>query len=53
MIVSIIAIVAVLSVIVVIHEYGHLLAAKSLGISVPEFSVGMGPKLGAYRGKAG
>ena len=51
MIVSIIAIVAVLSVIVVIHEYGHLLAAKSLGISVPEFSVGMGPKLGAYRGK--
>ena len=51
MLVSIIAIVVVLSVIVIIHEYGHLMAAKSLGISVPEFSVGMGPRLGVYRGK--
>jgi regulator of sigma E protease len=34
-----------LSIVVFIHEMGHLLAAKYAGVGVYEFSVGMGPKL--------
>lgn len=30
---------------VVIHELGHMLAAKAVGLDVPEFSVGFGPRL--------
>ena len=32
-----------LSVIVIIHEFGHLLAAKAFNVYCQEFSVGMGP----------
>lgn len=35
----------VFSVIVVIHELGHFLLAKKNGITVTEFSVGMGPRI--------
>ena len=28
-----------------IHELGHFIAAKSVGVTVHEFSIGMGPKL--------
>lgn len=35
----------VLAGIVVVHEGGHYLAARSFGIEVEEFSVGFGPKL--------
>lgn len=31
--------------IVVIHEYGHFIAAKKCGVFVEEFAIGMGPKL--------
>ena len=34
-----------LSIVIFIHEMGHLLAAKYSGVGVYEFSVGMGPKL--------
>ncbi len=40
-----------LSIIVFIHELGHMLAAKAMGIGVPEFSVGMGPKLASFQYK--
>ena len=30
---------------VVIHEFGHFIAAKALGVRVNEFSVGFGPKI--------
>lgn len=36
---------AVFSIIVFLHELGHFLAAKSLGVPAPYFSVGMGPVL--------
>ncbi len=32
-----------LSVVIFIHELGHLIAAKWAGIAAPEFSIGMGP----------
>lgn len=38
-----------IGVLVVIHEFGHFLAAKMFGVGVPVFSVGMGPRLFGYR----
>ena len=34
-----------LCVIVVVHEFGHFIAAKLLDIDVESFSIGMGPVL--------
>ncbi len=42
---QILAFVFVLGVVVIIHEGGHFLVAKSVGIYVKTFSVGFGPKL--------
>jgi regulator of sigma E protease len=41
----------VLSVIIVIHECGHLLAAKAFGVYCYEFSLGMGPKIFSFQKK--
>ncbi|MFK7929811.1 MAG: RIP metalloprotease RseP [Myxococcota bacterium] len=38
-------------VLVVVHEFGHFLAAKFFGVGVPTFSVGMGPRLFGIRFK--
>jgi regulator of sigma E protease len=37
--------VIVFSVIIIVHELGHFLAARAVGIEVEEFSIGFGPKL--------
>ena len=42
---NIIVALLIFTVIVVAHELGHFLLAKKNGIGVPEFSVGMGPRL--------
>ena len=42
---SYLGILALLSLLVLIHEVGHLLAAKRVGIPVAEFAVGFGPRL--------
>jgi regulator of sigma E protease len=42
-------IVLLLSLLIVIHEAGHLAAARAVGIPVEAFSVGLGPKLWARR----
>ena len=42
---TIIASILVFSAIVLVHEYGHYKAAKSVGIKVYEFAIGMGPTL--------
>ena len=34
-----------LSLLVTIHEFGHFLAARLMGVRVNEFAIGMGPKL--------
>ena len=31
------------------HEFGHLMAAKSVGIKVNEFAIGMGPKIFGFK----
>ena len=38
-------------VLIVIHEFGHFIAAKLLGVRVNEFAVGFGPKLFSKQGK--
>lgn len=42
---SIILALVIFSAIVIVHEFGHFLLAKLNGITVTEFSVGMGPRL--------
>lgn len=42
---NIIIAILIFSLIIVIHELGHFLLAKKNGITVTEFSVGMGPRL--------
>ena len=42
---SIIITLVIFTVIVVIHEWGHFIAAKKCNVYVEEFAVGMGPKL--------
>lgn len=42
---SIILALIVFSVLVIVHEFGHFLLAKLNGITVTEFSVGMGPRI--------
>lgn len=37
--------------IIIIHEFGHFISAKLLGVRVNEFAVGFGPKLFSKQGK--
>ena len=39
----------VIGLLIAIHEYGHLLAAKLCGIPVKRFSIGFGPKLFGFK----
>ncbi len=45
MLTTIIATVIVLGILVFVHELGHFLLAKKLGVAVLKFSLGFGPKL--------
>ncbi|MCL1805892.1 MAG: RIP metalloprotease RseP [Clostridiales bacterium] len=49
---QILAIVFVLGVIVLIHEWGHFISARSIGIAVQEFAVGLGPAIWKRQGKS-
>ena len=37
------------SLLIILHELGHLLAAKKLGIPIARFSVGLGPKVCGFK----
>lgn len=43
--VGIIIAILIFTLVVVIHELGHFLLAKKNGVGVPEFSIGMGPRI--------
>lgn len=45
---SIIIAVLMLGIIIMIHEFGHLLFAKLNGIGVIEFSLGLGPRIASF-----
>ena len=42
---SIISFIAVLSILVIVHEFGHFIVAKRTGVRVEKFSVGFGPEI--------
>ena len=48
---GILAFVVLLSVIIIIHELGHLITAKKFGVYCHEFSIGMGPRLWHHKFK--
>ncbi|MFQ5550802.1 MAG: RIP metalloprotease RseP, partial [Gemmatimonadales bacterium] len=43
MFLTILSAVVVLGVLIFVHELGHFIAAKAVGIGVPRFSIGLGP----------
>ncbi|MBD1910158.1 MULTISPECIES: RIP metalloprotease RseP [unclassified Leptolyngbya] len=47
---SVFAAIAVLALLIVVHELGHFLAARLQGIHVNRFSIGFGPILWKYQG---
>ncbi|MGL5877052.1 MAG: RIP metalloprotease RseP [Xenococcaceae cyanobacterium] len=48
---SVLAAIAVLAVLILVHELGHFIAARAQGIHVNRFSIGFGPALLKYQGK--
>jgi len=48
-VIGLISFVVVIGLGLVVHEFGHFLVAKKCGVTVPEFSIGMGPKLWKFR----
>ena len=46
--ITIIASVLVFGLLIGIHEFGHLISAKLIGIKVYEFAIGMGVKLFSF-----
>lgn len=46
---NILIFVVILSIIVIVHEFGHLIAAKKFGVYCSEFSIGMGPAIYQYK----
>lgn len=49
MLTTILAAAVVLGVLIFVHELGHFWAAKAVGIDVPRFSIGIGPRLTGFR----
>jgi membrane-associated protease RseP (regulator of RpoE activity) len=48
---SVLLAIAVLALLIVVHEAGHFLAARAQGIYVTRFSIGFGPVLWRYQGE--
>ena len=46
---NIIAAILMFGIIVLVHEFGHFIAAKLNGIYVVEFSIGFGPRLLSFQ----
>lgn len=49
--ITIISFIIVLGVLVFIHEFGHFIVAKWLGVRVEKFSLGFGPRLWGFKKK--
>jgi regulator of sigma E protease len=43
-----ISLLATLSILILVHEFGHFFAAKAVGIQVPRFSLGFGKRLAGF-----
>ena len=49
MILNVILAILVLSIIIIVHEFGHFIIAKANGVHVLEFAIGMGPKILSFK----
>lgn len=43
--IAFISFIAVLSILVIVHEFGHFIVAKKMGVRVEKFSIGFGPEI--------
>lgn len=50
-IINILLFILILGSIVLVHEFGHFIFAKMMGVYVYEFAIGMGPKIFSKKGK--
>jgi regulator of sigma E protease len=46
---TILATLIALSVLILVHEFGHFFAAKSVDIAAPRFSLGLGPRVAGFK----
>ncbi|MCC6759071.1 MAG: site-2 protease family protein, partial [Candidatus Omnitrophica bacterium] len=46
---SLLIFIVVLGILIIVHEWGHYIAARKQGIEVEQFSVGFGPKLFSWK----
>ncbi|HIK24160.1 MULTISPECIES: RIP metalloprotease RseP [unclassified Thermosynechococcus] len=49
--VAVVVAIAILGILIFVHEWGHFIAARSQGIHVNRFSIGFGPLLWKFQGK--
>ena len=49
MIFNVLIAILILSVVIIVHEFGHFIIAKANGVCVVEFSVGFGPRIFSFR----
>jgi regulator of sigma E protease len=47
--ISIVIFILILSLLIIVHEFGHFIAARQAGVRVEEFSLGFGPQLFAKK----
>ena len=52
-IISILILILILGIIILVHEFGHFIWAKTFKVHIYEFSIGMGPVLLTHKGKDG
>ncbi len=48
---TIVILILMLSLLIFVHEFGHFIAAKKVGVYVSEFALGMGPKIFSFKRK--
>ncbi|MCR5738143.1 MAG: RIP metalloprotease RseP [Eubacterium sp.] len=51
--ISIVIALIIFSLLVIFHEFGHFIVARKCGVTVNEFSVGMGPRIVSHVAKSG
>jgi regulator of sigma E protease len=47
--ITIISVVILLGIVILVHEWGHFVAAKSFGVRVDVFSIGFGPRIWGWK----
>ncbi len=50
-IITLLILIIILGIIILVHEFGHFIWAKTFGVHIYEFSIGMGPILKTHKGK--